>query len=293
MRVIRLVSGFLLFLLFAGCNGKTNDTNDVVVAECYGNRLYLKDLADVVPVGTDASDSIIRVNAYIDSWVTRHLLLHEAEKNLSPEDLDFKKQIEDYRNSLAVYAFETQWVDQHLDTVVTDEQIKSYYDEHKANFQLRHTMVKAAYVVLKNDCKQKSEIRKLMSAKGPLSHKVLDPMASLYAVSFYLDDSTWIRLDALQEAIPIEFYNAQSYLKKNKFVSFEKKRLTYMVRFNDYLMEESVSPLEFEYDNIKSVILMQRKNSLLKALNTQLYEKAAEDHAFTIYVGSSATDVDN
>ncbi len=75
-------------------------------------------------------------------------------------------------------------------------------------------------------------------------------------------------------------------MKKNKFVCFDMNEHTYMVRFVEYLLEESTSPLEMVRDNIKSVILAQRKQAMLERMKTALYEKAKRDRAFEVYVGS-------
>jgi hypothetical protein len=56
-----------------------------------------------------------------------------------------------------------------------------------------------------------------------------------------------------------------------------------MVRFEDYLMEESVSPLEIESANIKSIILLKRQKALLSQMNNDVYEKAEKDNVFEIY----------
>ena len=92
-----------------------------------------------------------------------------------------------------------------------------------------------------------------------------------------------MRLDDLLNEVPIEIYNTESFLKQRRFVSFEKDTCTYMVRFNDYLLEESVSPIEMEYDNIRKLILMKRKKELLDQMKFDLYEKAVKDNAFTVY----------
>ena len=56
-----------------------------------------------------------------------------------------------------------------------------------------------------------------------------------------------------------------------------------MVRFEDYLLEKSVSPIEIERDRIKSVLLLQRKKELLSRLSDELYEKAKKEKVFEIY----------
>ena len=276
----------LLLVLLAtvvGCRDYLVKSDRVLVAECYGNKLYVEDLAGVVPAESTRLDSLSRVNAFIDSWIRRQLLIHQAEKNLSPEQLDFSKQLQDYRNSLIIYAYETQMIEQYLDTVVSEEELVQYYEENKQNFQLRSTMVKTAYVVLDSESKHKKEFQQLMSNRDTLMLPKLDALASHYAVSSFLDVDTWVLFDDLLNQVPIEVYNTESFLKKNKFVSFEKENLVYMIRFEDYLLEESVSPIEIERENIRNIILLIRQKNLLSQMNSGLYEKAQKEHVFEIY----------
>lgn len=273
----------LILLGTMGCRDYLVKSDRRVVAECYGNKLYEEDLAGVVPSDANRMDSLSRVNAFVDSWIRRQLLIHQAEKNLTPEQLDFSKQLQDYRNSLIIYAYETQLIEQYLDTIVGEEEIMAYYEEHKENFQLRSNMVKVAYAILPQDTKHEKEFRQLMSARDTLLLSQLDVMASHAAVASFLDVDQWVRLDDLLTQVPIEIYNVESFLKKNRFVAFEKDNLLYMVRFEDYLLEESVTPLELESDNIKNIILLKRKKDLLSKMNEDLFEKAQTEQVFEIY----------
>lgn len=281
------ITGFFLsvVLLFsaAGCRDYLMKSDRVVVAECYGQKLYAEDLEGVVPADASRMDSIARVNAFVDSWIRTQLLIHQAEINLPPEQLDFSRQLQDYRNSLTIYAYESQMIEQYLDTVVSEEEIADYYEGHKENFQLRATMVKAAYVVLDESCKCVKDFKQVMSRRDTLIMAELDELAEQYAVSSFLDVDTWIRLDDLLKTVPMEIYNTESFLKRNRFVSFEKDDLLYLVRFEDYLMEKSVSPLEIEGENIKGIILLKRKKELLQRMNAELYERAEKEKVFEIY----------
>ena len=283
MRKLAFVTGVVLMLAVTSCRDYIMQSDRIVVAECYGNKLYPEDLEGVVPADANKMDSLARVNDFIDSWIRQQLLIHQAEINLSPEQRDFSKQLQDYNNSLLIYAYETQLIEQYLDTVVSDDEIASCYEENMANFQLRSTMVKVAYVILKDDCKHKKDIQQIMSNRDTLMLPQLDALASQYAVSSFLDVDSWVRLDDLLETIPLEIYNTESFLKKNRFVSFEKDNLVYLVRFEGHLMEESVSPLEIERDNIKNIILLRRKKDLLSQMNVDLYERAKKEKVFEIY----------
>ena len=292
MRKACVVIGFLLLSVLAGCDYFEKSSKEVVVAECYGKYLYESDLIGLVPEGTPTMDSIQRVSTFIDSWVRRQVLIHQAESNLNKEMLDLDKQMEEYRNSLIIYTYESQLIDQKLDTVVSDDEIAEYYEQNKEDFQLRNTMVRVAYVILEEDSKQKPDFKKLLSDPDTLMLQNIDIQATYYAVKSFVDVDQWMRLDELTNIIPIEIFNAESFLKKNKFVCFDMNEYTYMVRFVDYLLEESTSPMEMVRDNIKSVILAQRRQTLIDKMQTALYEKAKREKAFEVYVGSPTLNTD-
>ena len=273
----------LLIVVLAGCGNFARQSERIVVAECYGVKLYADELQYVLPPDIGKMDSLAQVNAYIDSWIHRQILIHQAEINLPAEQLDFSKQLQEYRNSLVIYAYETQMIEQYLDTIVSDEEIVTYYEEHKESFQLRSTMVRVAYVILDENCKQMKEFRKLMSNRDTLDLPQLDALAEQDAIASYLDVDTWVRLDDLLAKVPIEIYNSESFLKKNRFVSFEKDDLVFMVRFEDYLLEKSVSPIEIEREGIKDILLLKRKKELLSQMSGALYEKAKKEKVFEIY----------
>lgn len=283
MKQLGFCIGLICLLLLQGCDFFSRKSKEIIVAECYGEYLYESDL-NAVGHGLDAHDSIARVNAYIDSWVRQRLLIHQAEANLTPQELDFTKQIEEYRNSLVVYAYETQLISQKLDTVITEDEINAYYEQHKDNFVLRKTMVKVAYVVMDENCKQKNDLRKLLSASDTLMLQRIDALASNNVISSYLDVDHWIRLDDFTKVVPIEIFNVESFLRKNKFVSFDMDGVLYMARFEDFLLEESISPIEVEHDNIRALILMRRKKDLIDRMRASLYEDAQKEHAFEVYV---------
>lgn len=272
-----------LFLVLVGCGDMRRQSERMVVAECYGVKLYADELQDLLPPDISKMDSLTQVSAYIDSWIHRQILVHQAEINLPAEELDFSKQLQDYRNSLVIYAYETQMIEQYLDTIVNDEEIQAYYEEHKENFQLRSTMVRTAYVILDEHCKQTKEFRKLMSNKDTLDLAQLDVLAEQDAVASFLDVDAWVRLEDLLTKVPLEIYNSESFLKRNRFVSFEKDDFTYMVRFEDYLLEKSVSPIELEREDIKDILLLKRKKELLSQMSGDLYEKAKKEKMFEIY----------
>lgn len=272
-----------LFVVLTGCGNLVRQSDRIVVAECYGVKLYADELEGLVPAGAGKMDSLNKTNAFIDTWIRRQLLIHQAEINVSSQHLDFSKQLQDYRNSLIIYAYETQMIEQYLDTLVSQEEIAAYYEAHKDNFQIRSPMVKVAYVVLPEGCKQEKEFRQVLSDRDTLDMPRLDALVTQHAVNSYLEVDTWVRLEDLLLSVPLEIYNYESFFRKNRFVSFEKDNFVYMIRFEDYLLEQSVSPIEIESERIRNIILLMRQKELLEEMHADLYEQAKKEKVFEIY----------
>lgn len=123
------VIGLACVLALLSCQD-SNGGDDKVVATVYDRNLYQSDLQSVLYEGISVNDSLVRTKAFIENWIRRQLVIHYAESNIDKSELDFSKQIEEYRNSLIIYKYETMLIEQKLDTVVSDEEIAKYIEEN-------------------------------------------------------------------------------------------------------------------------------------------------------------------
>ena len=159
MRLLWISLVFILF--FSSCQGKKAEDKGEVIVSVYGKKLYKTDLENIVYEGISYNDSVMRAKVYIDKWLRNQLLIRQAENNLTPEQLDFSKRLEEYRNSLVINKYETELINQKLDTEVTEDQIYEYYSNNSAEFRLNRDIVQLAYVTLPNDSKKKWVFTKL------------------------------------------------------------------------------------------------------------------------------------
>ena len=81
-------------------------------------------------------------------------------------------------------------------------------------------------------------------------------------------------LKELQEQVPLEVFNAETFLKKNKTIEFEEGNNYYLLTITDFMLNGSVSPLSFEREKIRELILNQRKAELLNKMRDDLYSQA-------------------
>ena len=121
-----VVIGLALVLTLIACQNSSKNSDDRVIATVYDKVLHQSDLQDVMYDGISRSDSIVRTKAFIDNWIRRQLIIHQAENNIDKSELDFSKEIEEYRNSLIIYKYETMLVEKKLDTVVSEADIEKF-----------------------------------------------------------------------------------------------------------------------------------------------------------------------
>lgn len=253
------------------------------VARVYNEYLYETDLKGFIPKGTSAKDSTGMVKSYIENWIHQQLVIHQAEKNLSSEQMDFSQQLDDYKNSLIIYAYENELVRQKLDTLVTDEDIENYYDANQQNFLLKDNIVQLQYVKLPLKSVYVKQFRKLLGSDNPADKTRLFQQCEQYASDYFLDDQNWLPFNDLLKQIPIKTYNQEEFLKNRRDLEYQDSAFIYLVRFRDFKIKESISPLSFEKERIRNIILNKRKIDLTKKMREDIFEQAQKKNDFEIY----------
>ena len=275
----------LIFFVLNACNNSPKEPEKDAVAKVYDRYLYRSDLKGIVPKAASYRDSINIVKNYIDSWIRQNILLHKAEQNLLKDSIQTKieKQIDDYRNSLITYAYENELIHQKLDTVVADEEIENYYKNHQNNFELKDNIIKVLYLKLNKKSPKLDKVKLWYKSENPKDKKMLEDYCHEYAMNFFLDDNTWLLFDDLLKEIPIKTYDKEQFLHNNRFIETQDSSSIYLVNIKGFRIKDSISPLSFEKDNIRNIILNQRKLKLIQEMEKQTYNDALEKNEFVVY----------
>ena len=125
-RLISIIAAILIVLpTLSSCRAISSFLRGgEVVAEVGSVKLYRSDLDKVIPNGLSADDSTFLARQYIEGWATELVYLGIAEQQLSKAEKDVTKELEDYRKSLLKYRYEQLYVNERLDTAVTEEKIE-------------------------------------------------------------------------------------------------------------------------------------------------------------------------
>ncbi len=274
----------ILLLIFAtSCSGFFKKKNERVLARVYDDYLYESELKGVVAPGTLVKDSLIITRSFIDSWVRQRLIIQQAEKNLTSSQMDFTRQLENYKNSLTIYAYENELVRQKLDTLVTDEETQNYYDANQQNFLLKDNIVQVQYVKLPLKSAASKQIKKLLNSDDADDKNKLAELCEKNASDYFLDSENWLLFNDVLKQIPIKTYNQEDFLKNHRDLEYQDSMYVYLVRFKDFKIKEGVSPLNFEKQRIRDIILNKRKIELIKRMQDDLFSKAQKKNVFEIY----------
>lgn len=273
----------IALVILCSCSYFARNKSERVLARVYDDYLYESDLATIVAPGTTPRDSAALTKSFIDSWVRQKLLIRQAENNLSENQMDFTKQLENYKNSLIIFEYEYALVKQKLDTNVTDEAIESYYTANQANFLLKENIVQVRYVKIPKKTTNMKQIKTLLTSDKSEDKTTLSELAEKYAADYYLDDESWLLFSEVMNQIPIKTYNQEEFLKNHRDVEVQDSVYFYFVRFKDFKIKEGISPLSYEKDRVKNIILNKRKIELIDKMHQDVYDQALAKKNFEVY----------
>lgn len=276
-------------LLLVACGGGDSKNEDKkVIARVNDNYLYEENIRDFVPYGTSAKDSVELLKKYIDNWVRAALVIQKAEDNLSDEQKNVEKQLQDYRNSLITYAYERELIRQKLDTTVTLQEIETYYNNNKSNFELKDNIIKVIYVKVNKKAPGVAKVQKLYKSDNAKDKQLLADFCRQFAENFYLDDNSWLLFDDLLKEIPIQTYNKELFLQNNRLVEVSDSVYNYYLNIKGFKTRNSASPLSFEMENIKNIILNKRKLQLITSMKEDLYNDAVNNKNIEIFLNDDS-----
>ncbi|HAN20012.1 MAG: hypothetical protein A2X13_04995 [Bacteroidetes bacterium GWC2_33_15] len=282
MKIYPIVLLVVLTLLFS-CSSNNENKNDKVLAKVHEKYLYSSELKDFFPANIKKEDSIQVARNYINNWIKKQLLLRKAEMNLSDENRDIEKQIEDYRSSLLIFRYQQELINQKLDTNVTESEIEKYYNEFSGNFILNQSIIKAVYVKVSSQAPDIANLRQWCKSDDIDDMGKLDEYCYQYATKYNNFNNQWIPFNNLFNEIPINVSDEERLLTNQRFIEVKDSVFYYFVKINDYKLRSTIQPLDYASLKIKGIILNKRKFTFIEELENNIYNDASDRDEFIIY----------
>ena len=194
-----------------------------------------------------------------------------AVKNVNE---DIQKKLNEYRNSLLIYKYQSKLVSERIDTNISEAQLRDYYEKNKNNFELKKNLVQLIFVKVDHSSVMLNQIKNLFHSSHLGDKEKLSLLCSKHANNFFLDDEVWLDFNEILKELPIKNYDQEQFLRNNKFLEITEGNYIYLINIKAYRIKNSVSMIEFERENIRSILLNERKLKLLKEMEANVMKEA-------------------
>ncbi|MCL3780512.1 hypothetical protein EMN47_08960 [Prolixibacteraceae bacterium JC049] len=280
-KTARQVVAVFLLLAVSSC-GLFDKKQEVVLARVGDKLLTEADIQVRMPAGLNHSDSLQFTEDYIKSWVKQELILQKAEENLTNEQKDVTRELNEYKNSLLIYRYKNALVSQKLDTVVTNEQIDNYYSDFKQRFVLQNHIVKAIYIKVPKEMANQTKLLK-MCEQYHADESELQTFSYQYAKKFDYFNHQWTNFYEVIQNTPFIIDDQNKFLKQKKYIDRTDDSYYYLLYIEDFRLKGDISPIDFVQDRIKSLILNKRKLNFLRNLEDEVYREGLKHSKFKIF----------
>lgn len=273
----------LILTLLNSCNNWIQ-VNEEVVARIGTSYLYKKDLVDIVKTPVSKSDSLLKLNSFIDNWARKQLILQQA-KIILPEStlIELETMIKDYRDDLFINSYRKAVINKNLDTIINYSEINMFLNNNKEIFRLKAPLFKVRYIHVPPYNVDKEKI-KLSFQRFNYNDRVFLDSLSYQFSTYLLSDSLWINKSNLISKV--SFLNQNNFdrlIKKSKFYNIEDTLGVYLFFIKDLLREGELAPDEIFTSKIKNIILNKRKQELIKQFEKDILQDAIKSKTFEKY----------
>lgn len=253
-----------------------------VVARVGKDVLYRSEIEDLNISGFTPEDSLRMVERYIQSWAKDRLLLDMAESRLPKADRDVAAQLEEYRRQLLVYRYEQRFVEQRLDTVISEQEYKAFYNARPESFVTHQPLMKGIYIKVSDNSPNLNPIKALYRSHVREDLDRLDQLCYTSAERYYFFED-WVSIEAVVEGTGMDVDAMASVLEEKSYMERSWLGYTYLVSVDDYVPVGRPAPYEYCRDMIRDVILSRRKQELLTSLERNLLNDAIGSEKLKIY----------
>lgn len=281
MKVLQIV---FLLVLVTSCDYFKAPKEPEAIARVGDEFLYKSDINNLIPKGTSKKDSVVIVKAFIENWATQKLLFKGAELNLTKDKTEeFEDLINQYKVDLYTKAYVEQLVIKKIDTLITEEQIKEYYDKNQQYFKNGSELVKLRYINLVKENPKFENIRAKFTSFATKDKRELNQLAIQFK-SYAFNDSIWVDINQVYQKLPfINTENKEKYIADGINFQYPDSTTVWLVKVKQVLPKNSTTPLQFLRPTIKQVILNNRKLELINTIEKEITNDAIKNKKYEIY----------
>ena len=257
--------------------------DDQPVAKVGREKLYRSEVESMIPDMISPEDSAGIAEKYIRLWAMDRLYMKVAEEQLSKSEIDVSDELESYRRSLVRYRYEQRYLNDRLDTLITDAQIREYYLANQEDFELSRPLLKLRFVDVMKDSPDKDEILRLMSSDEYDELELADSLAGKSALRYFDNSDSWMDAGELSRYFGVTVEEMLDAMDEDMIVIEPEGRGDILAAYVCDMINSGTAPLEYCSPAIRDIILSNRKHDLMASLERDLLEGALDSKQLVIY----------
>ncbi len=271
------------FITLWGCSNNTESPLDKPVVEVGDKILSRKELYDVIPDNMPKNDSTVFAQDYLNRWIRSELMLRKAVLNLTPEEKDVSKLLEEYRRSLLVHQYQQKMLLQKYSPLITKSEIKEYYDRMTDNFILNEDIVKSIFVIVPRTAPSLRDLRKWYRSDDPEHLIKLETYCYQNAKKYDISLEKWKPFSEINLMLPRPISRPDRFLKYNHFYETSDSLNYYYINVKEFKLAKETAPIEYVEDRIKAILLNKKRLDFINKLESDLYNEGLKRKIIKFY----------
>lgn len=282
----RKIAILLIMVLSVSSCTLFNDSNlgfGKRVARIGTSVLYESEIAELMPTGVSPEDSMEMVKQYINTWALGQLMERQAKSQLSKSERDISKEIDDFKSDILAFRYQKHYIEERLDTLVTREETRQYYDEHQENFTAVNSIVKCRVIRISPN----SPYYEMVKDDFDRSELSLSADTKEHFISLtekYIDySSQWTEVATMAREMGIRESDFESRIITDSGYETDVDDMHFLIYVFDYVKAGALSPYDYNEQKIREIIISKRKQQLLSDLELEVLREATIHKKLKIY----------
>lgn len=268
-------------MLILGCSGNVQDRQTDIVARVGPYELKKERVAQPYVHGNSPTDSAHMSQQFVEHWAMDKAFELEAMEKLSSRD-ELDQLIDAYRSSLLTHLFEKQIVEEELDSVITSDQLQSYYESNKSQYILTSSILRVHFIAIKKDRQEIDAMTKWWKEiEEPAYLDSLIDICHGSAEVFLLEDSAWYKQEQLEAVLPDQALRRVGGSIQE--TSFSTDSMRYFLRILERIPDTEIAPLSFIEKQARKVILYRRRQTLIREKRQAIFDGALKANRIKLY----------
>ena len=284
-KVIYIFSLIVATTVVACSNGDSimgRNKNNRVVATVDDNELKLGEILRGMPEGLTGADSATFAKMYIDNWVLNHLKLARAEKVLTTQE-EVNRLVEGYRQSLIMRQLDPYYLDEELNTEITDEQIRTHYRLYSQQFTLDHDKVKGIVVRVSKDFRNTSSLREALSEASKSGTQEISALVKKHELQMTDLTGEWVTFSDFLSYLPtVRTRSYDNLLSKGKVQTMTADDVIFYFTITDIVQRGKKAPIESVTEDIRRMIYAERRSLIIERYEEELKREAMAEQRIEI-----------